>query len=135
MEQYEGGPAFVNAAFEHRTFFTRLHHFALAVGSSLDELAAVEPAACDGVADGAVDGVAEPLGVAGGVVEVPDAGWSGTIGVALTITGRNRSLAVLPSCLAWSPLLPGTEITMLSRPWVTTSASATPRPLTRRSMI
>ena len=51
-------------------------------------------------------------------------------------TGRNRSWAVCaelsPAC---SPLSPGTEMTMLLLPSVTTSASATPRPLTRCSMI
>ena len=37
--------------------------------------------------------------------------------------------------MACSPLSPGTEMTMVRLPWVTTSASATPRPLTRCSMI
>ena len=50
-------------------------------------------------------------------------------------TGRNRSCAVAPSWRAWSPLSPGTEMTMFELPSVTTSASATPRPLTRCSMI
>src|SRR4051812_25142152 len=93
--------------------------------------------------DGAADafGDAEVLGDAVGLAEpegaaVPDGAVAGVGAAApLVISGRNRSWAVWPTVLAWSPLAPGTEMMIRSRPWVTTSASATPRPLTRRSMI
>ena len=91
-----------------------------------DGLAEAPDAAGDG--DGEPDGLAEPDGVA-----VPDGGVAGA--AALVITGRSRSWAVWPTDLAASPFAPGTEMTIRSGLWVTTSASATPRPLTRRSMI
>ncbi|GAA3155425.1 hypothetical protein GCM10017687_86790 [Streptomyces echinatus] len=52
-------------------------------------------------------------------------------------TGRKYSLAVVPTC-SWASLelVPlGMLTMMLSDPWVCTSASETPRPLTRRFMM
>src|SRR5918993_86312 len=88
----------------------------------------------DGVADGESDPPADPPADPDGVgVALPPV--AGATGNGPAFTGRNRSCAVWPSCLAWSPFWPGTEITIRLVPCVTTSASATPMPSTRRWMI
>ena len=51
------------------------------------------------------EGAAVPDGVAGVGAAAP-----------LVISGRNRSCAVWPTVLAWSPLAPGTEMMIRSRP-------------------
>src|SRR5215470_1464527 len=81
----------------------------------------------DGEPEGRPDGVAEPdpdgVGVTGGVT-----------GKAAR-TGRNSSWAVWARSLALSAFSPVTEMTRLLVPSVTTSADATPAPLTRCSRI
>src|SRR5581483_8235104 len=92
-----------------------------------------------------VEGVCEPGFVdvpvvdEPGVVDVPPGALvpAGAGGVACTgpaRTGRNRSWAVWPRSLAFSPLLPGTVMVRLL-PSCTTSAPLTPSPLTRWSMM
>jgi hypothetical protein len=98
--------------------------------ASADSEGAAEPLA-SADADGLGD--AESVGSALSVASASSAG--GTAGSGWPITGRKRSWAVAPSSRACSPSSPGTEMTMLLSPSVTTSASATPRPLTRCSMI
>jgi hypothetical protein len=86
-------------------------------------------------------GLADPLGVAPGdavppAVPLGDGVPAGAGAAAVEeISGRKLSCAVCPTCLAASLFWPGTEMMIRSRPWVTTSASATPSALTRRSMI
>jgi hypothetical protein len=96
----------------------------------------VAPASADsdGLGDAVSDGAAEPLASGSSVASASSAGGAAA-GSGPVITGRNRSWAVCPSSRACSPSSPGTEMTMLESPSVTTSASATPRPLTRCSMI
>ena len=81
------------------------------------------PSASAAVGVGAVGGRAS--GSAAGAGRQP--GLRGPDGTA---AGRSR-----PARAACSPSSPGTEMTMFESPSVTTSASATPRPLTRCSMI
>ena len=72
-------------------------------------------------------GVALPLGLA-------LAAGTELLSTTRLITLRNRSSAAVPMVLR-SSFWPGTETTMFRLPSVTTSASATPRALTRFSMI
>ncbi len=95
-----------------------------------DEVASADS---DGLADAESEAAAESLASALSVGSASSAG--GRAGSGWPITGRKRSWAVAPSSRACSPSSPGTEMTMLFSPSVTTSASATPRPLTRCSMI
>lgn len=97
-----------------------------------------EVALDDGVADGDLPspalGACEPLAEGLGLW-VP----SGAAGVpsAKARTGRKYSWAVVPTCSrACCSFVPLGMFTMMwSRPCVWTSASCTPRPLTRRSMM
>lgn len=77
---------------------------------------------------GAPELLAEGLGVAAGAAGAPS---------AKARTGRKYSWAVVPTCsracFSFVPL--GMFTMMWSRPCVWTSASDTPRPLTRRSMM
>ena len=71
------------------------------------------------------EAVADPLAVGDGAVT----------GTASVSSGRNCSSAVPPTSLMSLALAPGTDTTIRSLPWVTTSAEDTPRPSTRLVMI
>ena len=78
-------------------------------------VAAAEPLV---VADADADGVVVACAVTGGIT-----------------SGRKFRLAAWPSLLMSWVFLPGIETTIWLLPWITTSASVTPEPLTRSSMI
>src|SRR5581483_5797114 len=99
-----------------------------AVGDAVED----EDAFCLEEAVGLGLGLELPLGEAlgEGLCAAPPLG-------SLARTGRKYSLAVVPTC-CWASLelVPlGMLTMMLSVPWVCTSASETPRPLTRRFMM
>ena len=71
-----------------------------------------------------VDGVAE--------LDVDAAGVNGTAGMT---TGRKFNFAACPRSCRSVTFLPGIETTIWFDPWMTTSALATPEPLTRCSMM
>ncbi len=72
------------------------------------------------------------MGEALGLAFLVGCGWPG----AMAATSRKRSWAVCLTVSTRSPLVgPGISTTMLSLPWVPTSDSATPLPLTRWSMM
>lgn len=94
-----------------------------------DEEVAFSPVP-EALAEGLGEALEEPLGDAlGEAAAEPVASWART--------GRKYSLAVVPTCSrAFSELVPLGMFTMMLRlPWVCTSASETPSPLTRRFMI
>lgn len=101
-----------------------------AVSPDSGEVASSLPSELDGLGEplplGLVLVLGEPLGV-----------WVAPVPIWLCRTGRKYSFAVVPTwSRASSESVPlGMLTMMLSRPWVWTSASDTPRPLTRRFMI
>lgn len=101
-----------------------------------------------GASDGAVavssSGLSLAEGLASGLSPAPALGVAAGGGCCAAgspgprvRTGRKYSWAVVPTCSrACSEFVPlGMLTMMLSVPWVWTSASCTPRPLTRRSMM
>src|SRR5262245_15076654 len=104
--------------------------------AGLGEAGAAALGLLDGDADALADGVAPGDGVAGPLGDGVGFGTLALVSGVDESTLRNRSSAVAVRALSWSGLAsPGTLTTMLRSPWVTTSASATPLPLTRSEMI
>ncbi len=95
---------------------------------------AVALAVADGLAVPVADGEAVP--VAEPLADGEDDEVAGGVAATCSIScGRRFSSAVPPTSLMSLAPAPGTDTTIRSLPWVTTSAEETPRPLTRLVMI